>query len=121
MLRGQGGRRIIQREDPPSMQVRNWATIRRSISLCALSLLGVIASISSMNRREGAAFCGQVFRIGISFGQFAMAHLCFVEGIPESLLRFPGHSRDDGGCGDADKRETEFLTGSMFVCVMLHR
>lgn len=44
------------------MQVRNWATIRRSISLCALSLLGVIASISSMKRRQGAAFYERTLR-----------------------------------------------------------
>lgn len=38
----------------PSMHVSNWATILRSISLCAFSRFGVTASISSMNRRQGA-------------------------------------------------------------------
>ena len=36
------------------MHVKNCATIRLSISLCALSRLGVIASISSMNSKHGA-------------------------------------------------------------------
>ena len=38
------------------MQVKNCATIRLSISRCALSRFGVMASISSMKRRHGAAF-----------------------------------------------------------------
>ena len=38
----------------PSMHVRNCATIRLSISRCALSRFGVMASISSMKRRQGA-------------------------------------------------------------------
>jgi hypothetical protein len=38
----------------PSMQVRSWATILRSISFEATSLLGVIASISSMKTIHGA-------------------------------------------------------------------
>ena len=38
----------------PSMQVRSWATILRSISFEAISLLGVIASISSIKRIHGA-------------------------------------------------------------------
>jgi len=101
------------------MQVRNWATIRRSISLCALSLLGVIASISSMNRRQGAAFCGQKFRRGIFLGQPTGTHLCFIKGIAEGLLRFPRHSRDDGGRGDADEGDTEFLAGSTFMHAIL--
>ena len=44
-----------------------------------------------------------------------MAHLCFIKGITESLLRFPRHSRDNGGRGDADKRDTKFLAVSTFV------
>lgn len=36
------------------MHVSNCATIRRSISRWAVSRLGVIASISSMNNRHGA-------------------------------------------------------------------
>jgi len=36
------------------MQVRSWATILRSISFEAISLLGVIASISSIKRIHGA-------------------------------------------------------------------
>lgn len=40
----------------PSIQVRNCATIRLSISRWALSLFGVIASISSMKNRQGAFF-----------------------------------------------------------------
>ena len=44
------------------MHVKNWATIRRSISLCALSLLGVIASISSIKRRQGATFYKQMLK-----------------------------------------------------------
>ena len=99
-------------ENLPSMQVRNWATIRRSISLCALSLLGVIASISSMNRRQGAAFCKQKFRREIRFGQVVATRPCFVKGIAESLLRLPRHSRDDRGRGDADERDAEFLAVS---------
>lgn len=41
----------------PSKQVNSWATMRRSISRCACSRLPVMASISSMNRMHGAAFC----------------------------------------------------------------
>ena len=37
-----------------SKQDRSWVTILRSISLCAVSLLGDIASISSMKRTHGA-------------------------------------------------------------------
>lgn len=39
-----------------SMQVSSWATIRFSISRCALSLFGVMASISSIKTRQGAIF-----------------------------------------------------------------
>lgn len=41
----------------PSMQVSSWATILLSMSLEATSLLGVMASISSMNRIQGADDC----------------------------------------------------------------
>ncbi len=41
----------------PSMQVSSWATILLSMSLEATSLLGVMASISSMNRIHGAELC----------------------------------------------------------------
>jgi hypothetical protein len=98
------------------MQVRNWATIRRSISLCALSLLGVIASISSMNRRQGAAFFEEKVRLGISSVFPTAAHLRFTKGIPESLLRFTRHSRDDGGRRNADERDIEFLTRYVCTC-----
>mmetsp|Transcript_22698 Transcript_22698/g.73857 ORF Transcript_22698/g.73857 Transcript_22698/m.73857 type:complete len:239 (-) Transcript_22698:621-1337(-) len=42
---------------PPrsSMHARSWATIRRSISRCALSRFGAMASISSMKITDGAA------------------------------------------------------------------
>lgn len=41
----------------PSMQVRSWATILLSMSFEATSLLGVMASISSMNKIHGAELC----------------------------------------------------------------
>ena len=47
----------------PSMQVKNWATIRRSISRCAVSRLGVMASISSMKNKHGATRYELWFRI----------------------------------------------------------
>lgn len=40
------------------MQVSIWATILRSMSLEATTLLGVITSISSMNKIHGAELCG---------------------------------------------------------------
>lgn len=40
----------------PSIHVRSCATIRRSISRCAVSLLGVMASTSSRKRMHGASF-----------------------------------------------------------------
>jgi hypothetical protein len=40
----------------PSIHVSSCATIRRSISLCAVSLLGVMASTSSRKRMHGASF-----------------------------------------------------------------
>lgn len=40
----------------PSMQVNSCATILLSMSLEATSLLGVMASISSMNKMQGALF-----------------------------------------------------------------
>lgn len=39
------------------MQVSSWATILLSMSLEATSLLGVMASISSINRIQGAELC----------------------------------------------------------------
>lgn len=41
------------------MQVSSWATILLSMSFEATSLLGVIASISSMKRMHGAELCGR--------------------------------------------------------------
>mgnify|MGYP001590903139 CR=1 FL=1 len=39
------------------MHVSSCATILRSISRCAVSRFGVMASISSMKRMHGASFC----------------------------------------------------------------
>ena len=41
----------------PSMHVSSWATILLSMSLEATSLLGVMASISSMNMMHGELVC----------------------------------------------------------------
>lgn len=62
----------------PSMHVKNCATIRLSISLCALSRFGVIASISSINRRHGASFyrfLNCVVRVGETGLTFASSNV----------------------------------------------
>lgn len=46
-----------------SIHVKSCATIRRSISRCAFSRLGVMASTSSRKRIHGAIFC-----VGVSAG-----------------------------------------------------
>jgi hypothetical protein len=48
------------------MQVNNCATTRRSISRCAVSRLGVTASISSINIKQGA-FCFASSKISRTF------------------------------------------------------
>jgi hypothetical protein len=68
-----------------------------------------------MKRMEGAAFCERAFRRGIYDQRLVVPHLRFVKGIAEGFFRFPRHSRDDRGCGDAEERQTEFLARSTFL------
>lgn len=66
--------------DLPSMQVNSWATILLSMSLEATSLLGVMASISSMNRIHGLELCKEENAISrVSLHQFYNRNICFMK------------------------------------------
>lgn len=54
------------------MQVSSWATILLSMSLEATSLLGVMASISSMKRIHGAELCKT--RREVTFSLYCYSH-----------------------------------------------
>lgn len=75
------------------MHVKNCATIRRSISRWALSLFGVMASISSMNNRQGAFFCENGYNQHHNMRE--VTYFGFVKSLPQGLLRFTRHTGDD--------------------------
>ena len=73
------------------MHVKNCATMRLSISLCALSRFGVIASISSMKNMHGAAFFGVLLDSRRCNG-ICLYYLCFFECISQRLLGLTRHT-----------------------------
>ena len=81
---------LLSSEERSSMQVKNWATIRLSISRCALSLLGVIASISSTNKMLGASFLAsskasrRPFSLSPDIPLTMLGALMLTKGIPSS-------------------------------------
>ena len=88
------------------MHVNSWATIRRSISLCAVSRFGVIASISSIKTIHGAiSYESQL----ILWSRVVLFNLCLVKDFSDFLLRFTRHSRDNRGSGDVYERDLHFL------------
>lgn len=108
----------------PSMHVSNWATIRFSISLWAVSRFGTMASISSMKMIQGALVCTHqktkkqwmkhIRKFRMVSGQLHVGtqrYLCICKKVPQFRLRLATHATDNLWSTNLQKRDIQLLRG----------